>query len=110
MQFNADTLVLDFHDLRKVEETCRRVIESVINEAIEKRYLILANLDDYHNIHTHQRATGDKASTATHMATAVFRIFTNIRAIKFTKAENIHNPCGIDPETSSLTDMFQTCF
>ena len=47
-----------YRHLQKVEETYRRVIESMINEAIEKRYLIVANLDDYHNIHTHQRPLG----------------------------------------------------
>ena len=60
--------------------------------------MIVANLDDYHNIHTHQRPNEEKASTATHMVTAVFRIFNEIRAIEFTDSKVIHNPQGVDSD------------
>ena len=70
----------------------------------------MANLDDYHNIHTHQRPARETVSTATRIATAVFRIFKDIRAIEFTKPENNHYPCGVDPElcfefTTGLENM-----
>ena len=86
-----------YRHLRKVEQTYLESLESFIDEAIENGYLIVANLDDYHNIHTSQRPKEDKASTATHIATAVIRIFKNIKALKRSQVTQVHNPLGVTP-------------
>ena len=67
------------------------------DEAIGNEYLLAANLDDYHDIHTSQRPKEDKASTTTDMATAVIRIFKNIKALKRFQITQVHNPLGVTP-------------
>ena len=64
--------------------------------AITNKHLIVANLDDYHNIHTVQRPDSPKQSTATHMETAIIQIFPDIKEIKFNEATKLHNPVGVN--------------
>ena len=47
-------------------------------------------MDDYHNIHTLQCPDSPKQSTATHMGTAIIRIFRDIKATK------LHDPVRVD--------------
>ena len=66
--------------------------------AVKNEHLIVANLDDYHNIHTVKRPDSPKQSTATHMGTAIIKIFPDIKATKFYEATKLHNPVGVNTE------------
>ena len=88
-----------YRHLHSIESSYKRTIENAIENAIDNEHLIICNLDDYHNIHTQQRPNQQKASKATHMATLVFRVYPEIKAIKLTTGNHkLHNPVGIDDE------------
>ena len=53
--------------LHSVEESYKKIVEDAISLAITNKHLIVANLDDYHNIHTVHHPDSPKQSTATHM-------------------------------------------
>ena len=87
-----------YRHLHSIESSYKRTIENAIENAIDNEHLIICNLDDYHNIHTQQRPNQQKASKATHLATLVFRVYPEIKAIKLSGNHKLHNPVGIDDE------------
>ena len=75
---------------------CRRTVDHVLNslaaehnptlnnfilQAISNEWLLVLIIDDYTNIHTHRRPTGDNTTSANYMCTIVVKAFKNVAAV-----------------------------
>src|SRR2546421_5420688 len=64
-----------------------------------KNFLIILNIDDYHNIHTIRQPDTTTTSNALHFITILMKASTQISAVPFnniTDQSIIQNPKGID--------------
>ena len=90
---------------------------AAISEALEKGYLIVCIIDDYHHYHAIRRPDSEQTSSGADMCTTVIRIFPSIRALPRNNVSNAHNPEGVtnnhlmaticsDESLSRLSDSF----
>ena len=75
-------------------------IREFINDATQKKALLVFMVDDFTNAHTKRRPTDQKTSVASNMATLLLKKFNVRSAIPV--SSNITNPNGIS--TSALLD------
>ena len=68
---------------------------AAISEALEKSYLIVCIIDDYHHFHAIKRPDSEQTSSGTDMCTTGIRIFPSIRALPRNNVSNAHNPEGV---------------
>ena len=81
---------------KNIEQSHEKHINNEIQNAIQKKYLVVCVVDDYHCIHTKRRPEDVKVSDAKHMCTIVIKIFPEIQAIPLpAKMEDLHNPEGV---------------
>ena len=79
-------------------------IREFINDATQKKALLVFMVDDFTNVHTKRRPTDQKTSVASNMATILLKKFNDGSAIPV--SSNIINPNGIS--TNALLDFLMT--
>ena len=70
-----------------------------IQDAIEKKWLLVLIIDDFTSIHTKRRPQADKASEAKSKCTIVVKAFKNIPAVSVLQASIMHDVNGISINT-----------
>ena len=79
--------------IRKEQSNCHSVlVNDWINEAIEKKELIILVIDDYTNIHTKQRPKSETVTEVTSMATVIMKKFPGTAAIPIVPSRPVNNP------------------
>ena len=64
---------------------------------MENKWLLVMITDDYTNIHTFRRPTGNKPSQASNMCTIVVKAFRNIKAVEIPQdISKLHDPQGLN--------------
>ncbi len=72
-------------------------LENFVTTAMENEWLLALIIDDYANIHTFRRLTGNNPSRANNMCTIVIKAFRNIKAVAIPQDINkLHDPQGLN--------------
>ncbi len=72
-------------------------LKNFVTTAMENEWLLVLIIDDYTNIHTFRRPTGNNPSRANNMCTIVTKAFRNIKAVEIPQDINkLHDPQGLN--------------
>ncbi len=101
---------LDAHFLT-VASTCKKIssenletVKKFFEDAVDNEYMVIAFIDDYHNIHTNHRPSSDCQTNVAHMATLLVKSFKNVKAIDSTGPDDqVNKPAN----NALLQDLLQ---
>ena len=78
-----------------VASTCKKIssehletVKQFFDDAIENEYMVVAFIDDYHNIHTNHRPSSESQTNVAHMATLLVKSYKNVKAINSAGPDN----------------------
>ena len=84
-------------------------LENFITATMKNEWLLELIIDDYTNIHTYRRPTGNKPSQVNNMCTIVVKAFKNIKAVQIPQdITKLHDPQGLNVARCQLVILSLT--
>ena len=74
------------------------LVQGWIEDAVYRSFLLAFMVDDYTNVHTMHRPTGDLPSVVSKKATLLLKRFDDTSAIPVDPLKPAHNPAGVDSQ------------